>query len=74
MLFLKTTVFPNLPEDIYGYKRAHPSFPDQITADKFFDEAQFEAYRELGYGTGRYIFENKTLDEIFSDEEEPKEA
>ena len=56
------------------YKRAQPSFPDQITADKFFDEAQFEAYRELGYGTGRYIFENKTLDEIFSDEEEPKEA
>ena len=66
ILFLKTTVFPNLPEDIYGYKRTHPSFPDQTTSDQFFDEAQFEAYRELGYGVGRYIFENRTLEEIFA--------
>jgi hypothetical protein len=38
-----------LPEDIYGYKSGHSNFPDQTTADQFFDEAQFEAYRELGY-------------------------
>lgn len=68
VLYLTTTVFPNLPEDIYGYKRAHPHFPDQTTTDQFFDEAQFEAYRELGYGTGRYIFEKKTLAEVFPDE------
>ncbi len=73
VLFLKTTVFPNLPEDIYGYKRTHPSFPDQTTGDQFFDEAQFEAYRELGYGTGRHIFENKTLDEIFNYKENTKD-
>ncbi len=73
VLFLKTTLFPDLPEDIYGYKRSHPSFPDQTTGDQFFDEAQFEAYRELGYGTGRSIFESKTLDEIFNYEENTKE-
>jgi len=32
-----------------GYKGAYPDFPDQSTADQFFDEEQFEAYRELGY-------------------------
>lgn len=73
VLFLKTTIFPNLPEDIYGYQRTHPSFPDQTTGDQFFDEAQFEAYRELGYGVGRYLFENKTLSEIFNYAENIKE-
>jgi hypothetical protein len=27
----------------------HPHFPHETTADQFFDEAQFEAYRALGY-------------------------
>ncbi len=49
LIYLKSTLTAELPADIYGYKSAHPSFPDQSTADQFFDEAQFEAYRELGY-------------------------
>lgn len=64
-------IFPDLPEDIYGYKRANPDFPDQTTSDQFFDEAQFEAYRELNYGIGRYIFEKKSLEGIFPDEKKP---
>lgn len=47
--YIKTTLTGGLPEDIYGYKSAHKDFPDETTADQFFDEAQFEAYRELGY-------------------------
>ncbi len=35
---------------LLGYKGANHDFPDQSTADQFFDEEQFEAYRELGYG------------------------
>ena len=35
-----------------GYKGINPDFPDQSTADQFFDEEQFEAYRELGYVIG----------------------
>ncbi len=66
LLFLKTTMFPGLPEDIYGYQRANPTFPDQTTADQFFDELQFEAYRELGFNTGRAVFEHKeTFADIF---------
>jgi len=49
LLYLKPTLINDLPTDIHGYKSGHPTFPDQPTTDQFFDEAQFEAYRELGY-------------------------
>jgi hypothetical protein len=65
LLYINTCMVPGLPEDLYGYRRANPSFPDESTADQFFDEAQFEAYRELGYQIGRRVFENKNLDEVF---------
>jgi len=63
--YIKTTLTGNLPEDIYGYKSANPAFPDQSTSDQFFDEAQFEAYRELGYQLAkRMLAENKQLANI----------
>ena len=34
---------------IAHYKATHPDFPHETTADQFFDEAQFECYRSLGY-------------------------
>jgi hypothetical protein len=42
-----------LPATVASYLRAHPKeFPHQTTADQFFDDAQFEAYRALGYYSG----------------------
>jgi hypothetical protein len=49
LIYIKTTLTKDLPADIYGYKSANPTFPDESTSDQFFDETQFEAYRELGY-------------------------
>jgi hypothetical protein len=49
LIYLTTTFTKGLPADLYGYKLAHPKFPDEPTSDQFFDEQQFEAYRELGY-------------------------
>ncbi|MCH7805945.1 MAG: hypothetical protein IH995_02210 [Proteobacteria bacterium] len=49
LFYIKATIVDNLPSDIYAYKGANPDFPNQSTADQFFDERQFEAYRELGY-------------------------
>jgi len=49
LIYVKTTLIKDLSADIYGYKRAHRQFPDETTGDQFFDEKQFEAYRELGY-------------------------
>lgn len=55
LIYIKTTVTRGLPEDIYGYRRAHPSYPDESTSDQFFDEPQFEAYRELGFQIGKSL-------------------
>jgi hypothetical protein len=49
LLYIKTTLPKGISADIHGYKRANPDFPDQTTVDQFFDEVQFEAYRELGW-------------------------
>ncbi|MDP2571220.1 patatin-like phospholipase family protein [Vibrio penaeicida] len=34
---------------IANYQSKNPAFPNQSSGDQFFDEAQFEAYRALGY-------------------------
>jgi len=59
IVYIKTTVIDGLPEDIYAYRRAHRLFPDQPTTDQFFDEAQFEAHRELGFQIGRRLCQGK---------------
>lgn len=38
-----------LPVNIYNYHKKHQDFPHQSTADQYFDDAQFEAYRALGF-------------------------
>ncbi len=55
IIYLKATMLDGLPEDVNGYRRQHRTFPHQSTADQFFDEAQFEAYRELGYQIGKRL-------------------
>ncbi|ADE14496.1 conserved hypothetical protein [Nitrosococcus halophilus Nc 4] len=65
LLYIKASIFSGLPEDVYAYRRANPKFPDQSTTDQFFDEAQFEAYRELGFQIGKRVFENKKLHRVF---------
>jgi hypothetical protein len=49
LVYLTTALCRGLRLRLLGYKGAHPDFPDQSTGDQFFDEEQFEAYRELGY-------------------------
>lgn len=48
ILYLKSSLTKNDPEDVKAYKRAHAAFPHESTADQFFDESQFESYRMLG--------------------------
>ncbi len=49
--YLKTTIFKSLRLSVLGYKSANPEFPDDPTTDQFFTQAQFEAYRELGFAS-----------------------
>ncbi|MEO0346996.1 MAG: patatin-like phospholipase family protein [Pseudomonadota bacterium] len=48
LLYIKPMMRQRLGADIYAYWKAHPEFPNQSTANQFFDEQQFNAYRELG--------------------------
>jgi hypothetical protein len=48
ILILKPTLSPRVPLDIQAYHRVNGDFPQQTTADQFFDEAQWESYRRLG--------------------------
>jgi len=60
LIYIKSSIVGNEPEDVLAYKRKNPTFPDESTADQFFDEAQFESYRELGYLTGKAVFDQKS--------------
>lgn len=48
ILYIKPMLCAGLSADIYAYWRANPAFPDESTAQQFFSEPQFEAYRCLG--------------------------
>jgi hypothetical protein len=49
LYYLKSTLTKDLPEALYSYRADNQEFPSQSTADQFFDEQQFEAYRTLGF-------------------------
>jgi hypothetical protein len=55
IVYIKTSYIDKLPADIYSYRRNNSAFPDQTTMDQFFDEKQFEAYRELGFRIGKKL-------------------
>ncbi|MGE8153242.1 hypothetical protein ACQKP5_18595 [Pseudomonas vancouverensis] len=58
LLVLKPRLIAALPPDVLNYANANTEFPNQTTADQFFDEAQFESYRQLGLNIGEKIFGN----------------
>lgn len=55
VLYAKATVADGLAADIYAYQKAHSEYPEQSTANQFFEEPQFEAYRVLGLATGESV-------------------
>jgi len=49
ILYIKSSLTEKETIDIREYALKNRSFPHQFTADQFFDEAQFESYRKLGF-------------------------
>ncbi len=62
LLYCKSTITGDEPQHLHEYRIKNPSFPHQTTADQWFDEQQFEVYRELGYHVGKGTF--GAVDEI----------
>ena len=48
LIYFKPTLTSDDPVDIQNYRTLHPAFPHQSTANQWFDESQFESYRQLG--------------------------
>ena len=53
LLVVKPTLTAMLETDVHRYSQQHQDFPQQTTADQWFDEAQFESYRRLGEKSGQ---------------------
>ncbi|MDM8569434.1 hypothetical protein QUF50_08015, partial [Thiotrichales bacterium HSG1] len=63
LFYIKTTMVGDEPEELLAYRRTHPTFPDETTADQFFDEDQFESYRKLGELAGHSLEKRTSLAE-----------
>jgi hypothetical protein len=56
LLYLKLSLTGDEAELLKRYKFLHPDFPHQSTLDQFYDEEQFEAYRQLGVHVAKGTF------------------
>jgi hypothetical protein len=56
LLYLKASLTGNESELIRRYQASHPEFPHESTLDQFFDQEQFEAYRQLGVHIAESLF------------------
>ena len=65
LVYINTMMMKGLSADILSYKERNPDFPDQTTADQFFDEEQFEAYRALGEAIGDRVQVSTRSGKIF---------
>ena len=55
IVWIKPTVVGGEPADVVQYKIQNVVFPQQSTRDQWFDEAQFESYRQLGIASVRAV-------------------
>lgn len=55
LLYIRPTIYGDESTDIEHYANSNAAFPHQGTADMFYDEKQFEAYRALGFSTMQQI-------------------
>ncbi|RKZ70608.1 MAG: hypothetical protein DRR42_11035 [Gammaproteobacteria bacterium] len=61
LLYIKSSLTGNERDYILDYHKNSPSFPHETTADQFFSEAQFEAYRALGEHIGEDLFHSEVI-------------
>lgn len=58
IIYLRASVTGDEEPVIANYRKANGGFPNETTADQFFNEHQFEAYRRLGMHIGANAFSN----------------
>lgn len=61
LLYIKATLTGDENAYVKEYHGRKPDFPHETTADQFFDEGQFEAYRSLGFHIANRVIRNERL-------------
>jgi hypothetical protein len=61
LLYIKLSLTGNEPPHVAYYHSQHAEFPHESTADQFFNEDQFEAYRALGHHAANDLFSSELL-------------
>ena len=61
IVWVKPSVTAMNAADVRQYRRTHIDFPQQSTADQWYDESQFESYRKLGYESACDAFGDRLL-------------
>lgn len=61
LIYVKAGIGPQAPFIVQRYRERYPRFPQQSTADQFFDESQLEAYAVLGEYLGDLALEQIKL-------------
>ena len=67
LLYVKSSLTGNEGEFLRRYRLDDPAFPHDPTADQFFSEARFEAYRSLGEHIGDKLFLRALVGEDMAD-------
>ncbi|SFD02302.1 hypothetical protein [Massilia yuzhufengensis] len=52
LVYIKPAIVGRENADLLNYRKVHPAYPHESTADQWFDETQFESYRALGQYIG----------------------
>jgi hypothetical protein len=63
LLYLKLSLTGDEAELLKRYRHLNPDFPHQSTLNQFYDEEQFEAYRQLGVHVAQGVFAATLLTE-----------
>lgn len=61
IILFKPNVAWDASADVRQYAVEHEAFPQEPTADQFFDEAQWESYRALGFHLGGKVFNPQVM-------------
>lgn len=64
LLYIKLSLTGNEGEFLRRYRLDEPEFPHHSTADQFFTETQFEAYRSLGEHIGDKLFMEALIEDL----------
>lgn len=64
IIYVKPAVVPSVTADVRQYSLENEFFPQQTTANQWFDEAQFESYRRLGQFCANKVFNTDAVRDL----------